>query len=101
MNVQATRRHLLFATGLLTAAVVAHTGPIGFIGLLVPHAIRPFTGMRHGLLLPASFLAGGSFLVLADTLARSLELLGRHSEMPVGILTALCGAPLFLLLLRK
>ncbi|HJM39208.1 MAG: iron ABC transporter permease [Planctomycetota bacterium] len=101
VNVQATRRHLLFATGLLTAAVVAHTGPIGFIGLLVPHAIRPFTGMRHGLLLPASFLAGGSFLVLADTLARSLELLGRHSEMPVGILTALCGAPLFLLLLRK
>lgn len=101
VQVLKTQRVLLLTTGLLTAAVVAHTGPIGFIGLLVPHAVRPFTGMRHGILLPACFLAGGGFLVLADTLARSLELLGRHSEMPVGILTALCGAPLFLFLARR
>jgi len=101
VNPQATQRKLLLATGLLTAAVVAHTGPIGFIGLLVPHAIRPFTGMRHAVLLPVSFLAGGGFLVLCDTLARSIELLGRHSEMPVGILTAAIGAPFFLYLLRR
>jgi iron complex transport system permease protein len=101
INAQSSERFLLLATGLLTAAVVSHTGPIGFVGLLVPHAIRPFTGMRHDLLLPASFLAGGGFLVLADSLARSVELLGRHSEMPVGIITALVGAPLFLWLLRR
>ncbi|HEX9794731.1 MAG TPA: iron ABC transporter permease [Planctomycetota bacterium] len=99
--VRAVRRDLLLATGLLTAAVVAQCGPIGFLGLLVPHALRPFAGLRHGILLPACFLAGGGFLVFADLAARSLELLGRHSEVPVGILTALLGAPFFLLLLLR
>jgi iron complex transport system permease protein len=98
---RAVRRDLLLGTGLLTAAVVAYTGPIGFVGLLVPHAVRPFTGMRHGVLLPACWLAGGGFLVLADTAARSLEVLGRHSELPVGVLTALLGAPAFLWILRR
>lgn len=95
------RRDLLLATGLLTAAVVAHSGPIGFIGLLVPHALRPFIGMYHRALLPACWFLGGGFLVLADLLARSLELFGRHSEMPVGIVTALLGGPFFLWLLLR
>ncbi len=101
VRVAAARRDLLLGAGVLTAAVVAHTGPIGFVGLLVPHALRPFTGMRHAVLLPASWLAGGTLLVIADTLARSVELLGRHSEMPVGILTALIGGPFFLWLLVR
>lgn len=95
------RRETIFAAALLAAAVVAHTGPIGFVGLLVPHAVRPFTGMRHALLLPCCALAGGALLVAADTLARSLELLGRGSELPVGAVTAAIGAPLFLLLLLR
>jgi len=101
VKVKRARRDLLVGTGLATAAVVAHTGPIGFLGLLVPHAVRPFTGMRHGVMLPACFLAGSGFLVLADLLARSLPILGRHSELPVGILTALLGAPFFLALLLR
>lgn len=101
VNARAARRDLLLGTGILTAAVVAHTGPIGFVGLLVPHAVRPFTGMRHAVLLPAAWLAGGGFLALADAAARSLEVLGRHSELPVGILTALLGAPVFLVLLWR
>jgi len=100
--VAAARRDLLLASGILVAGVVAHAGPIGFVGLLVPHALRPFTGLRHAVLLPASWLTGGAFLVLADLAARSLPVLGRHSELPVGILTALLGGPLFLwLLLRR
>lgn len=91
----------LLAASLLAAAVVAHSGPIGFIGLLVPHALRRATGMRHGLMLPACWLLGSGFLVLADLCARSLELFGRHSDMPVGILTALVGGPFFLLLLVR
>ena len=101
VSVRSAQRDLLLGTGILTAAVVAHTGPIGFLGLLVPHALRPFTGMRHAVLLPAAWLLGGGFLVLADLVARSIELLGRHSEMPVGILTALIGAPFFLALLLR
>ncbi|PCJ54490.1 MAG: transporter permease [Planctomycetota bacterium] len=95
------QRNGLLAASLLAAAVVAHTGPIGFIGLLVPHALRRFTGMRHGLMLPACWLLGSGFLVLADLCARSLELFGRHSDLPVGILTSLIGAPFFLLLLVR
>jgi ABC-type Fe3+-siderophore transport system permease subunit len=92
----------LLAAGVLTAATVARVGPIGFVGLLVPHAVRAGTGLRHRALLPASFFAGGSLLVIADLAARSLSIGGRNSELPVGILTALIGGPCFLfLLLRK
>ena len=96
------RRDLLLGCGLLTAVVVAHTGPIGFLGLLVPHAVRPFTGPRHPLLLSTCWLVGGGFLVLADLLARTLPGLGGGTGIPVGIVTALLGGPLFLwLLLRR
>ncbi len=95
------RRETVFAAAALAAAVVAHTGPIGFVGLLVPHAVRPFTGMRHALLLPCCALAGGALLVASDTLARSLSVLGRGSELPVGAVTAALGAPLFLALLLR
>jgi iron complex transport system permease protein len=81
--------------------VVAVTGPIGFVGLLVPHAARAMLGPGHRLLLPASLVLGGGFLVLADGVARSVSVLGRGSELPVGVLTALIGGPLFLVVLLR
>lgn len=95
------RRDGLFAASLLAAAIVASCGPIGFIGLLIPHAVRAGTGMRHQRLFVGSFLLGAAFLTMADALARSLALFGRSSELPVGIVTALIGGPFFLWLLLR
>ena len=89
---------LLLATSLLVGAAVAVAGLIGFVGLIVPHALRLLIGADHRLLLPASALGGAAFLVLCDALARTL--LG-GPELPVGAITALVGGPLFLLLLRR
>lgn len=83
---------------LLTALAVSLAGAIGFVGLIVPHLMRILVGADHRVLLPASALFGGGFLVLADTAARSL--LGPR-QLPVGVLTALIGVPLFLLLLYR
>ncbi len=91
------KRALLIATSLLVGAAVSVAGLIGFVGLIVPHALRLLIGADHRLLLPASALAGGAFLVLCDAAARTL--LG-GPELPVGALTALVGGPLFLVLLR-
>lgn len=99
--VERTKSLSLLGAGLLTAGVVAYSGPIGFLGLLVPHAVRWFTGLQHARLFPACFLAGGGFLVLADLLARSVEWGGRNSDLPVGIVTALIGGPFFLALLIR
>ncbi|MCH2102212.1 MAG: iron ABC transporter permease [Planctomycetes bacterium] len=101
VSVTRVRNIGLLAAGLLTASVVARTGPIGFIGLLVPHAVRFGTGLQHRQLLIGCFLAGGTLLVLADLLARSVSIGGRSSELPVGILTALVGGPCFLALLLR
>jgi iron complex transport system permease protein len=84
------------AGSLLTASVTAVTGPIGFVGLLVPHALRLRLGGDHRLLLPASFLMGASFLIVCDTAARTLF----PVEIPVSVLTALVGGPFFIALLR-
>jgi iron complex transport system permease protein len=92
------RRTAYLATGLLTAAAVATCGMIGFVGLVVPHAIRRLWGPMHASLLPAAFLLGGAFLVLADAVARSAA---PPLELPVGIVTALVGVPLFAALLRR
>src|SRR3989449_3531283 len=86
------------AASLLTAAAVAVSGVIGFVGLIVPHAMRLLWGHRHRSLLPASFLAGGTLLALADTAARVAV---APRELPVGIVTALVGVPLFALMLRR
>ncbi len=96
-----TERVKLVAYGvasLLVAASVAVCGVIGFIGLIVPHAIRLLWGSDHRLLLPASFLGGGAFLLLADTAAR---VVAAPAELPVGVVTALIGVPLFVLLLVR
>ncbi|MEL6199064.1 MAG: iron ABC transporter permease [Pseudomonadota bacterium] len=88
---------LLFAS-LLTAYAVTQAGSIGFVGLVVPHLVRGFTGVRHAALLPASAVAGGCLLVIADTLSRTVF---APRQLPVGTLTALIGVPLFLYLLRQ
>lgn len=98
INVEREKVLLLGVGSLLTAAAVSLSGLVGFVGLIVPHVVRLILGPDHRLLLPASAMAGGIFLVVADMLARTLL---APSEIPVGILTALMGAPFFLYLLRR
>jgi len=83
---------------LIVAASVAACGVIGFVGLVVPHALRLSWGGDHRFLLPGSFLAGGAFLLLADTAARTLA---SPAELPVGVITALIGVPLFIAILTR
>jgi iron complex transport system permease protein len=92
------RKGLFVCAALLTASAVSGAGTIGFVGLVVPHACRYALGPDHRLLLPASTLAGGAFLVFADTLARILV---APQQLPVGVLTALIGVPAFLLQLHQ
>lgn len=89
---------IYLAASMLTAAAVSIAGTIGFVGLIVPHLMRLLTGADHRRLLPAAMLFGGSFLVLADTAARTVM---APRQLPVGVLTALIGVPLFLLLLHR
>jgi iron complex transport system permease protein len=90
---------LLFAlAALLTAAAVTTAGAIGFVGLIVPHAVRLILGNDQRLLLPASALAGGALLLVADTLARQIT---APAQLPTGVITALIGVPTFLYLLRR
>ena len=92
------RKSLYCISGLLTASAVTTAGSIGFVGLIVPHACRFALGPDHRLLVPAATLAGGSFLVLADTLARTIA---APQQLPVGVVTALLGAPVFLFQLHQ
>jgi iron complex transport system permease protein len=96
--VRPLRRGVYLVASLATAAAVTHAGAIGFVGLIVPHLVRLATGNDQRLLLPAAVLAGGSLLVVADTLARTLL---APQQLPVGVLTALIGVPVFLLLLTR
>lgn len=89
---------LFLLASLLTATAVVQAGSIGFVGLVIPHMMRLIGLTDHRLLLPAAALAGGSLLVLADTLARTIL---APQQLPVGILTAILGVPLFLYLLRR
>lgn len=97
-DVERLKLRLVVATGALTAAAVAVSGMIGFVGLVVPHIIRLAWGPLHRGLLPAAFLLGGAMLVGADVLARSVA---PPIEFPVGVVTALIGVPLFAALLRR
>ncbi|MBP1709971.1 MAG: ABC-type Fe3+-siderophore transport system, permease component, partial [Deltaproteobacteria bacterium] len=98
VNVLATKYLLLIVTSLITAIAVSFAGIIGFIGIMVPHMMRLVFGSDHRLLIPASALFGASFLVVADTLARTVL---SPAELPVGVITALCGAPYFIFLMRR
>lgn len=98
VDVERSKLSILALGSLLTAAAVSISGLVGFVGLVMPHAVRLVLGPDHRLLLPASALVGGIFLVMADLLARSVV---APTELPVGIVTALVGAPFFLYLLRR
>lgn len=98
VEVERTKRLLLTVSSVVTAAAVAVSGVIGFVGLVVPHIMRLLVGPDHRILLPTSALAGAVFLVATDTVARSAV---GAAELPVGIVTAFLGAPFFLYLLRK
>jgi len=97
VNAVAVKRRLFAGAALLVSAVVAFAGPIGFVGLIVPHAARMLLGPDNRLLLPAVALGGGVFLLIADTLARNVV---APAELSVGVLTSFCGAPFFVYLLR-
>ena len=97
-EVERLKRELIWCTALGVGAAVAAAGLIGFIGLVVPHLMRLLVGPDHRILLPASLLAGASLLLFADLLAR---LLLAPAELPIGIVTALIGAPFFLYLLLR
>jgi iron complex transport system permease protein len=98
VDVERLKRRTFVLGSLATALAVSSAGLIGFVGLVVPHLLRRLLGPDHRLLLPAAFLGGASFLVLADLAARTLA---APTELPVGVVTALLGGPFFLLLLRR
>lgn len=98
VSITATRWTLLIGTALLTASLVAFTGAIGFVGLVVPHVVRLAWGPLHRRLLPLSALLGAILLVWADTIARSIV---SGQEIPIGVVTAVIGAPVFAWLLRR
>lgn len=96
VNTERLKKLLLLISAFITAIAVSISGCIGFIGLIIPHIMRIFTGPDHRILLPASMIAGAILLLWADTLARTLP-----TEIPVGIITAFLGAPFFIYLLRR
>lgn len=98
LDVARARRWMIVVAALATASIVAFAGAIGFVGLIVPHALRPFTGPDHRRLVPASFVFGAALLVSMDALARVVI---APQELPVGILTGLLGGPFFIALLAR
>lgn len=97
VDVEKQKLMLLTAATLITAAAVSFVGIIGFVGIIIPHAVRLIWGADYRFLLPFSALIGAIFLISADIVSRTVS----PSEIPIGIITALCGAPFFLYLLRK
>jgi cobalamin transport system permease protein len=96
VNVDRTRHIIFFAVSLMVGSIVAMCGPIGFVGMMVPHMCRLMVGSNHRYLLPATLLFGGVFLTVCDTVAR---LAAAPAEIPVGVVTALLGGPFFMWLL--
>jgi iron complex transport system permease protein len=97
-NVTAIRWWSAIWVSVLVAGAVSVGGNVGFVGLVVPHMLRPFAGTQHQRLIPAAALGGGAFLLACEVIAR---LVPSRSEMPLGVVTGLIGAPLFLLLLIR
>ena len=98
VDVDRVKKLCYFAGSILTGAVTAFSGPIGFVGLIVPHTLRLIVGPDHRLLIPGSFFLGGAFLVICDTFARTIL---APTEIPVGVVTALLGGPFFIFLLKR
>ncbi len=98
VNIKVITAILLVATSIMVSATVAACGPIGFVGLVIPHLLRLVVGPDHRVLVPACLLGGSAYVVLCDILARTLP---EQGEMPAGVVTAMIGAPLFIILLKK
>ena len=98
INIKVVTITLLVTSSFMVSVTVSYCGLIGFVGLVMPHLLRLVFGPDHRLLVPACILGGGSYLVICDLLARSLP---EQGEMPAGVVTALIGAPLFILLLKR
>jgi iron complex transport system permease protein len=98
VRVERLKKLLFVLVSFIVSAAVCLSGIIGFVGLIIPHLLRLIVGSDHRVLLPASFLFGASFLVFCDTLAR---ISATQSELPVGVITALCGGPFFIYLLWR
>jgi len=98
VNIRATMLTLLITTSFMVSATVSLCGLLGFVGLVMPHLLRLTLGPDHRVLVPACILGGGAFMVLCDMLARVLP---KQGEMPVGVITAMVGAPLFIYLLKR
>ena len=98
VNVVRVQQVAFFSASVATGAAVSLGGPIGFIGIIVPHLVRLMVGADHRVVLPASALVGAAFLVVCDVLARTVM---APQELPVGIITALVGGPFFLWLLVR
>jgi len=98
INVEKLKLILLTAATIITAAAVSFVGIIGFVGIIIPHAVRLIWGPDHRFLLPLSVLVGAIFLILADVIARTAL---APAEVPIGVITAFCGVPFFLYLLRR
>jgi iron complex transport system permease protein len=97
LDVRRVRLLIVLITTAGTAAAVAVSGLIGFVGIIVPHTIRLLVSTSYRAIVPLSLLAGAGFLVLADVIARTIL---SPSELPIGVVTAFCGAPFFAILLR-
>lgn len=98
VSVVKAQKIIFFSASVITAGVVSVCGPIAFVGLIMPHLVRVLFGADHRILLPCSALVGGAFLIFADTIARRIL---APIELPVGVITALCGGPFFLFLLLR
>ena len=98
INVERLKLTLVTAATLMTSAAVAFGGLVGFVGLVVPHVLRMFSGPDYRRLIPLSAIGGAAFLIMADLVARTIL---APTELPVGVVTALTGAPFFVLLLRR
>lgn len=98
IEIDKIKKILFFATSLITGAIVSISGMIGFVGLIIPHMMRLAIGPNHKVLIPASCLGGAAFLVLCDTFSRSLF---PPLEIPIGVITSLIGAPIFITLLKQ
>ena len=98
VNIRTVTLTLLIVTSFMVSATVSFSGLVGFVGLVIPHLLRLVLGPDHRILVPACLFGGAAYLVLCDLLARTLP---QQGEMPAGVVTALIGAPLFIILLKK
>jgi iron complex transport system permease protein len=98
VEVERVKKIAFVLASLITGAAVSACGIIGFVGLIIPHIIRMIVGADHRILMPTSALAGAAFLIAADTVARTIT---APAEIPVGVVTAICGGPFFIYLLRR